>query len=564
MLESKQILAYDDPSKTFLGVRFILLGFDSIKEDKVRSKLLEGGGIDAVNYGPDCNYVIIDKLAYDDPICVAARSDGKTLVTGLWVDHSSDVGMPVDPKSVMYRPMRDLNGIPGSKSLVVCLTGYQRQDRDDIMTMVALMGANFSKPLVANKVTHLICYKFEGEKYELAKKMKKIKLVNHRWLEDCLKAWELLPEADYSKSGYELEMETEAKDSEEETEDMASTVDVGRKNVLSPQNTQVENKISHQSPLKQEVPRNSSYLSASKSLANVGDTSKIQLTPGKEINYEKASFSRETHDKHLNKSSSCSGRSPGKMSTEVPSNMLDGMMISEKVGNVLASASESAKKSPDADMSKLSSNSYFRSTPRKPSLPLRSERIESNSGSPASNVNKIGFTGGFDMPLERCQDGTDFVGVKTPLKGTLLHLDEGQTVTLPNKRKMTVSRGSSKSLMLSHDPKTTEVPASGSSIDGPRGLAGDISPTTVICRLREEASLGPKEALNMSVTSEDRQECNDQALQRSREGLENRTLSNLNVKDLSSCQTNNSTSGVEMHQSDLQSSEPHFREPTLG
>jgi hypothetical protein len=29
-------------------------------------------------------------------------------------------------------------------------------------TMVGLMGAHFSKPLVANRVTHLICYKFEG------------------------------------------------------------------------------------------------------------------------------------------------------------------------------------------------------------------------------------------------------------------------------------------------------------------------------------------------------------------------------------------------------------------
>lgn len=34
---------------------------------------------------------------------------------------------------VMYRPSTDLDGIPGAKSLVVCLTGYQRQDRDDIM-----------------------------------------------------------------------------------------------------------------------------------------------------------------------------------------------------------------------------------------------------------------------------------------------------------------------------------------------------------------------------------------------------------------------------------------------
>lgn len=30
-------------------------------------------------------------------------------------------------------------------------------------TMVDLMGGQFSKPLVANRVTHLICYKFEGE-----------------------------------------------------------------------------------------------------------------------------------------------------------------------------------------------------------------------------------------------------------------------------------------------------------------------------------------------------------------------------------------------------------------
>lgn len=99
---------------------------------------------------------------------------------------------------IMYRPLKDLNGIHGANSLVMCLTGYQRQDREDIMvcdsipmfhvwlftglrllfvwcehscfygctghsqTLVRLMGSQFSKPLVANKVTHLICYKFEG------------------------------------------------------------------------------------------------------------------------------------------------------------------------------------------------------------------------------------------------------------------------------------------------------------------------------------------------------------------------------------------------------------------
>ena len=33
-------------------------------------------------------------------MCVAAKNDAKTLVTALWVDHSADIGMPVDASSV--------------------------------------------------------------------------------------------------------------------------------------------------------------------------------------------------------------------------------------------------------------------------------------------------------------------------------------------------------------------------------------------------------------------------------------------------------------------------------
>ncbi|KAM3687370.1 hypothetical protein ACB098_10G073100 [Castanea mollissima] len=60
--------------------------------------------------------------------------------------------MPVDANSIMCRPLKDLNGIPGAKNLIICLTGYQQQDGDDVMTMINLMGAQFSKPLVENKV----------------------------------------------------------------------------------------------------------------------------------------------------------------------------------------------------------------------------------------------------------------------------------------------------------------------------------------------------------------------------------------------------------------------------
>ncbi|MQL84826.1 hypothetical protein Taro_017336 [Colocasia esculenta] len=211
--------ASSSDGEVFAGVRFVLFGFDSVSEVQYRSELIRGGGVDVGRYDPSCTHVIVSGRVYDDPVCVAARNDSKMVVTELWIEDSVDFGAVADANKILYRPVRDLNGIPGSGSLFICLTGYQRQERDTIMKMVNLMGAHFSKPLIAAKVTHLICYKFEGEKYELAKRVN-IKLVNHRWLEDCLKAWEILPVDDYGRSGWELEiMEAEARDSDEETEE---------------------------------------------------------------------------------------------------------------------------------------------------------------------------------------------------------------------------------------------------------------------------------------------------------------------------------------------------------
>ncbi|XP_047334473.1 BRCT domain-containing protein At4g02110-like [Impatiens glandulifera] len=270
---------YEYQSAAFAGVRFFLSGFDPLNAQKVRTKLIEGGGIDAGQYSSNCTHVIVDKIVYDDPICLAARSDGKILVTGLWVNHSYDIGMPVDPTAIMYRPLRDLNGIPGAKSLTVCLTGYQRQDRDDIMTMVGLIGAQFSKPLVASKITHLVCYKFEGEKYELAKKITKIKLVNHRWLEDCLSAWEILPESDYAKSGHEMEMDVEAKDSDEDVANDNNNEHNSQLKIGGSHTTYVETLTTNRSPLsKQDVSKTITPIRNNPSPLSKQDVSKA-VTP---------------------------------------------------------------------------------------------------------------------------------------------------------------------------------------------------------------------------------------------------------------------------------------------
>jgi hypothetical protein len=125
----------------------------------------------------------------DDPVCVAARAQGHKVVSELWVDDNLDRAVLADAdrvcsfppliasallqsffvyhiaaiflrcccswcaicvygrssvtrlvsstgifcRQVIYWSTRDLKGIPGSDQLRICLTGYQRNDREDIM-----------------------------------------------------------------------------------------------------------------------------------------------------------------------------------------------------------------------------------------------------------------------------------------------------------------------------------------------------------------------------------------------------------------------------------------------
>ncbi|TMW89095.1 hypothetical protein EJD97_017675 [Solanum chilense] len=411
-----QDMLYEDSSKIFVGVRFVLIGFDPHRKEQIQSKLVEGGGVDAGKYGPDCTHLIVDSIIYDDPICVSARRVGKTVVTSLWVAHSFDLGMPVDHHSVMYRPPRNLNGIPGAKSLIVCLTGYQRQDRDDIMTMVGLMGANFSKPLVANKVTHLICYKFEGEKYELAKKMKTIKLVNHQWLEDCLKSWEILSEADYDKSGYELEMmEAEAKDSEDENEGIAANRSTETIAIMGPENPKSPNQFL----VKQEASTNISGLNTSRGSSGLANRKELSLSASKQSKSDQVPAFEESpnrHDEMLN-SNFC------RTKEEPPSSM-------QQNGSDLVSVSNSARKSPHSCSS--------REFPRKFSSPMTSEHMKSYSGSPAATEAGIGFDC-FNLSSQKGLEKSE-LGVNTPKN--LSFSGKGQSSKLPEKRNMGISDSS--------------------------------------------------------------------------------------------------------------------------
>ncbi|MCO5557873.1 hypothetical protein L7F22_011445 [Adiantum nelumboides] len=145
------------------NIFFLLPGFDLSTQSQLSEALLQHGGVSVGEYNGSCTHVIVPRtFLWDDPVCAAARKDGKYLCSEIWVSDCLELGVIADANHVVYRPLRDAQGIPGTKNLVVCLTGYQGSARRNVMRMVYMMGAQFSKPLVAHRITHLVCYKYEG------------------------------------------------------------------------------------------------------------------------------------------------------------------------------------------------------------------------------------------------------------------------------------------------------------------------------------------------------------------------------------------------------------------
>ncbi|KAL8113913.1 hypothetical protein AgCh_020991 [Apium graveolens] len=93
--------------------------------------------------------------------------------------------------------------ISGMESVIATVSGYHGLQRLKLSELIHTAGGNFVGKLY-HSVTHLICWKFEGRKYELAKKFK-IVIVNHRWIEDCIKERRRVPEHSYTaRSGKEV------------------------------------------------------------------------------------------------------------------------------------------------------------------------------------------------------------------------------------------------------------------------------------------------------------------------------------------------------------------------
>lgn len=170
----------------------------------------------------------------------------------------------------------------------------------------------------------------------------------------------------------------------------------------------------------------------------------------REENLEQIPLQKGTPSRCVEVPGSFDNETAGKICSGMSLNLLDKTPLPENFRSELTSASNSIKKSPLSNASKLNVLSYSRKTPRNANLLL--EHMQTESNAPVGDLVQLRVSNCLNLSFSKMEeDGTVSNGVKSPLKEGFSFQGDGQSVTLPENRKVAISSGSSKLLRTNHN-----------------------------------------------------------------------------------------------------------------
>ena len=177
---------------------------------EIERELAALGAATRATYDSTCTHLVTPfqrGVAYERAI-----EDGKIVVSYAWIEDCVASGRVVDTRAkALYAPLRSADGVQGFGGLRIVVDGYAGQDKLDLVELIEAAGAKHEEEMTA-ETTHLVCYRAGTPAYVKALTAGNVDVVNHLWVEDCVREWRMLPSQgasakNYVKFGIEIDLE---------------------------------------------------------------------------------------------------------------------------------------------------------------------------------------------------------------------------------------------------------------------------------------------------------------------------------------------------------------------